>query len=81
MMSTAKTTKPKKSGHGGARPNAGRKPGQGQFTEVLTARVSPQQAQTFASAGGAAWLRKQLDLARLQILARGLKRPTSPEQS
>ena len=54
-----------KTGRGGRRCGAGRKLGSGEgLSERLQVCVTPEQKQTFASSGGACWLRRLLDEER-----------------
>lgn len=45
---------------GGARPGSGRKPTNGVGTAPVTVRLTPEQMLHFASLGGSAWLREQI---------------------
>lgn len=58
-----KTAKPT---HGGARIGAGRKPlVAGEGTVTYAVRLTEAQRDKLEALGGAAWLRKRIDLARL----------------
>lgn len=56
----------KKRKHGGKREGAGRTPlADDDITVVLTAKVTAGQKAKFQALGGAAWLREQIEKAKL----------------
>ena len=53
------------SGHGGARPGAGRRPLQeGAETVVVSTKMTAAQRDKLARLGGAPWIRERIDKAR-----------------
>jgi hypothetical protein len=66
IMASKKTPAAKAPQLGGARPGAGRKPlAAGEETVTYTVRLTVAQRDKLEALGGAAWLRKRIDLARL----------------